>query len=110
METAEITEEMMQFVSENPRVMRRWQNMAHQAGMSARVPVIQARIRMEGRDHDEHVVELIRVGWVSIFPVAVNYINFLTIGMVREKSGRSHGIGSSQTVAVAEFQRHRGKN
>merc|ERR1711874_21953 len=60
LETAEITEEMIQFVSENPRVMRRWQNLAHHAGMSGRVPIIQARIRMEGRDHDEHVLELIR--------------------------------------------------
>ncbi len=33
-----------------------------QAGLSGRVPVIQARIRAEGRDFDEHISEFIRVG------------------------------------------------
>jgi len=67
LDNAEITEEMIEFVSGNPRIMRRWQSLAHQAGMSARVPVIQARIRMEGRDHDEHVVELIK-DWTEKHP------------------------------------------
>jgi len=56
----EITEDMIEFVMDNPRVMRRWTNLAHQIGLSNRVPVIQARIRNEGRDHDEHVGELLR--------------------------------------------------
>lgn len=56
----EISEDMIEFISANPRIMRRWQSLAHQVGLSNRVPVIQMRIRMEGRDHDEHVGELIR--------------------------------------------------
>lgn len=60
MEDEEITEDMIEFVMENPRVMRRWTNLAHQAGLSSRIPVIQARVRSEGRDHDEHVGELLR--------------------------------------------------
>lgn len=67
LDSAEISEEMIQFVSENPRIMRRWQSLAHQAGMSARVPIIQARIRMDGRDHDEHIVEFIRE-WTERMP------------------------------------------
>jgi hypothetical protein len=34
-----------------------------QAGLSGRVPVIQARIRAEGRDFDEHISEFIRVSF-----------------------------------------------
>jgi hypothetical protein len=30
MEDEEIPEEVIQFVSENPRIMRRWQSLAHQ--------------------------------------------------------------------------------
>lgn len=56
----DITEDMIEFVSANPRIMKRWHCLANQIGMSNRVPVIQSRIRMEGRDHDEHVGELIR--------------------------------------------------
>ena len=32
-----------------------------QAGLSNRVPVIQSRIRQDGRDFDEHIAEFIRV-------------------------------------------------
>lgn len=56
----DITEDMIEFISANPRIMKRWHCLANQIGMSNRVPVIQSRIRMEGRDHDEHVGELIR--------------------------------------------------
>lgn len=56
----DITEDMIEYVSMNPRIMKRWHCLANQIGMSNRVPVIQSRIRMEGRDHDEHVGELIR--------------------------------------------------
>ena len=37
-----------------------------QAGLSGRVPVIQARIRADGRDFDDHISEFIRVGLFSI--------------------------------------------
>lgn len=67
LDNEDISEEVIQFVSENPRIMRRWQNLAHQAGLSARVPVIQARIRADGRDFDEHIAEFIRE-WVERRP------------------------------------------
>ena len=35
----EISEEMIEFVKMNPRVMRRWQSLAHSAGLSHRVEV-----------------------------------------------------------------------
>ena len=35
----EISEEMIEFVKRNPRVMRRWQSLAHSAGLSHRVEV-----------------------------------------------------------------------
>ena len=63
----EITEDVIDFVKLNPRVMRRWQSLAHAAGLSHRVEVIKARIRAEGRDFDEHVEEFIRE-WVELSP------------------------------------------
>jgi len=59
-EDVEITEDMIEYVASNPMIMRRWQNLAHQAGLSNRVPVIQSRIRQDGRDFDEHIAEFIR--------------------------------------------------
>jgi len=56
----DITEEMINFVMLNPRIMKRWQSLAHSTGLSDRVEVIKARIRNEGRDHDEHVGEFLR--------------------------------------------------
>jgi len=56
----EINEEMLEYVSSNPLIMKKWQSLAHQTGLSSRVPVIQARIRGEGRDFDEHVTEFFR--------------------------------------------------
>jgi len=66
---AEITEEMIEFVMMNPRIMKRWQNLAHAAGLSGRVEVIKARIRTEGRDLDEHVAEFLRE-WMEQKPEA----------------------------------------
>ena len=63
----EISEEMIEFVKSNPRVMRRWQSLAHAAGLSHRVEVIKARIRSEGRDLDEHVEEFLRE-WMEYRP------------------------------------------
>merc|ERR1719369_1632285 len=65
----EITEEMIEFVMMNPRIMKRWQNLAHAAGLSGRVEVIKARIRTEGRDWDEHVAEFLRE-WMEQKPEA----------------------------------------
>eukprot|EP00092_Neocalanus_flemingeri_P002691 GFUD01002881.1.p1 GENE.GFUD01002881.1~~GFUD01002881.1.p1 ORF type:complete len:507 (+),score=134.89 GFUD01002881.1:50-1570(+) len=65
----EITEEMIEFVMVNPRIMKRWQNLAHSVGLSHRVEVIKARIRSEGRDHDEHVGEFLRE-WAEQKPEA----------------------------------------
>jgi len=50
----------LEYVSSNPLIMKKWQSLAHQTGLSSRVPVIQARIRGEGRDFDEHVTEFFR--------------------------------------------------
>lgn len=66
---AEITEEMIEFVMMNPRIMKRWHSLAHSAGLSNRVEVIKARIRSEGRDHDEHVAEFLRE-WIEHKPEA----------------------------------------
>lgn len=65
----EITEEMIEFVMMNPRIMKRWHSLAHSAGLSNRVEVIKARIRSEGRDHDEHVAEFLRE-WMEHKPEA----------------------------------------
>ena len=67
----EITEEMIEFVMMNPRIMKRWYSLAHSAGLSHRVEVIKARIRSEGRDHDEHVGEFLRE-WAEQKPEAAN--------------------------------------
>jgi len=65
----EITEEMIDFVMMNPRIMKRWHTLAHAAGLSGRVEVIKARIRQEGRDMDEHVAEFLRE-WIEQKPEA----------------------------------------
>lgn len=56
----EISEEMIEYISANSLLMKKWQNLAHQTGLSSRVPVIQARIRNDGRDFDEHISEFLR--------------------------------------------------
>jgi len=63
----EISEEIIEFVMQNPRIMKRWNNLAHSVGLSHRVEVIKARIRSEGRDHDEHVAEFLRE-WIEQKP------------------------------------------
>ena len=63
----EISEEMINFVKNNPRVVRKWHSLAHAAGLSSRVEVIKARIRSEGRDFDEHVEEFLR-DWMEMSP------------------------------------------
>ena len=63
----EISEEMINFVKNNPRVVRKWHSLAHAAGLSSRVEVIKHRIRSEGRDFDEHVEEFIRE-WMEMIP------------------------------------------
>ncbi|XP_023343992.1 uncharacterized protein LOC111713371 [Eurytemora carolleeae] len=55
-----ISEEIIEYVSRNPMIMTKWQNLAHQVGLSSLVPVIKARIRQDGRDYDEHISEFIR--------------------------------------------------
>ena len=63
----EISEEMITFVKNNPRVMRKWHSLAHAAGLSSRVEVIKARIRSENRDFDEHLEEFLRE-WIERSP------------------------------------------
>jgi len=55
-----ITEEIIEFVMENPRIMNRWQHLAHSVGLSNKVEIIKARIRNDGRNYDEHVAEFLR--------------------------------------------------
>jgi len=59
-EDEEISEEMIEFVMANPRVMRGYTKLAHQAGLTSRLPVIKMRIMSEMRDHDEFVAEILR--------------------------------------------------
>ena len=68
---AEISEQMINFVKKNSIILRRWQSLAHTAGLSHRVEVIKARVRGEGGDLDQHVAELIRE-WVEEFPETAN--------------------------------------
>ena len=63
----EISEEMINFVKNNPRVVRKWHSLAHAAGLTSRVEVIKHRIRSEGRDFDEHVEEFLRE-WMETSP------------------------------------------
>ena len=63
----EISEEMINFVKNNPRVVRKWHSLAHAAGLTSRVEVIKHRIRSEGRDFDEHVEEFLRE-WMEVSP------------------------------------------
>jgi hypothetical protein len=57
----ELEEAAIQFVQSNPRVMRRWQSLAHQLGLGpGRVEVIRHRVRQQGGDLDEHVGEAVR--------------------------------------------------
>jgi len=67
----EITEEMIEFVMQNPRVMRKWQSLAHSVGMSHRVEVIKDRVRRDGRDLDENVAEFLRE-WIELKPEVAN--------------------------------------
>ena len=58
---------MINYLKTNPRIMRRWQSLAHSVGLTDRVEVIKARIRAEGRDYDDHVEEFIRE-WIENSP------------------------------------------
>jgi len=69
--SASISEDMIDFVKKNPRILRKWQSLAHSVGMSDRVEVIKARIRSEGRDFDEHVEEFLRE-WSEFRPETAN--------------------------------------
>ena len=60
LEEEEFGEDAIQFVQSNPRVMRRWQSLAHQAGLTIQVEVIKHRVRSSGGDFDEHVGEFLR--------------------------------------------------
>jgi len=66
-----ISEDMIDFVKKNSRIMRKWQSLAHSVGMSDRVEVIKGRIRSEGRDFDEHVEEFLRE-WIEYRPETAN--------------------------------------
>jgi len=59
-EDEEVSEEMIEFVMANPRVMRGYTKLAHHCGLTNRLPVIQMRVREEMRDHDELVGEVLR--------------------------------------------------
>ena len=63
----EISEEVINYLKTNPRIMRKWQSLAHSVGLTDRVEVIKARIRAEGRDYDDHVEEFIRE-WIENSP------------------------------------------
>ena len=82
----EISEEMIEFVKMNPRVMRRWQSLAHSAGLSHRVEVIKARIRSEGRDMDEHVEEFLRE-WMEYRPEAASLAGLIEKKRITEGKG-----------------------
>ena len=68
---AEISEQMINFLKKNSIILRRWQSLAHSAGLSHRVEIIKARVRAEGGDLDQHVAELIRE-WVEECPETAN--------------------------------------
>ena len=80
---AEISEQMINFVKKNSIILRRWQSLAHAAGLSHRVEVIKARVRGEGGDLDQHVAELIRE-WVEESPETANLGGL--IKLLREQS------------------------
>ena len=63
----EISEQMISFVMNNSIILRRWQSLAHGAGLSHRLEVIKARVRAEGGDLDQHIAELIRE-WREVSP------------------------------------------
>ena len=67
----EISDQMINFVKKNSIILRRWQSLAHSAGLSHRVEIIKARVRGEGGDLDQHVTELLRE-WVEEFPETAN--------------------------------------
>ena len=52
----EISEEMIEFVKMNPRVMRRWQSLAHSAGLSHRVEVTSDHVTNQCQEdyNDDH--------------------------------------------------------
>jgi len=64
-----LTEDMISLVVRSPAVVRRWQVLARRAGLANRIQVIQGRIRAEGRDHDEHVSDMLRE-WIELKPEA----------------------------------------
>ena len=66
-EAQRITEPMINFVMSNSIILRRWQSLAHGAGLSHRVEIIKARVRGEGGDLDQHVSELLRE-WMEVSP------------------------------------------
>lgn len=80
---AEISEQMINFVKKNSIILRRWQSLAHSAGLSHRVEIIKARVRAEGGDLDQHVTELIRE-WVEEFPESANLGGL--INLLREQN------------------------
>ena len=63
----DISQEVISFLKNNPRLIRGWQSLAHSVGLSHRVEVIKARIRADGRDLDDHVEEFIRE-WTEMCP------------------------------------------
>jgi len=74
----EISEDMIEFVMTNSRIMKRWHTLAHSSGLSHRVEVIKARIRSEGRDHDEHVAEFLRE-WMEQKPEAATLRGLISL-------------------------------
>ena len=63
---------MIEYISGNPLIMKKWQNLAHQTGLSSRVPVIKARIMQDARDFDEHISEFIRVSTIDFYYLTNN--------------------------------------
>ena len=74
----EISEEVINYLKTNPRIMRKWQSLAHSVGLTDRVEVIKARIRAEGRDYDDHVEEFIRE-WIENSPERANMQGLLRL-------------------------------
>jgi len=58
-ELEDLEEPAIQFVARS-RVMRRWQSLAHQLGLTDSVEIIKHRVRASGGDLDEHVGEVLR--------------------------------------------------
>jgi len=73
----DLEEPAIQFVSRNVRVMKRWQSLAHQLGLTDSVEIIKHRVRASGGDLDEHVGEVLRE-WKGERPGEATLVGLVT--------------------------------